>query len=84
MTCKWNFTLKCHLDGTVTRHNARIVGSHMICQTYCIDYTKAFSSIVCIHAISVLLSLVFNKTGLSINCMAPLPFSTVIWMSMLF
>ena len=59
VTCRWVFTLKYHPDGTVARHEARLVARGFT-QAHGIDYTETFSPVVRMNSICVLLSLVIN------------------------
>ena len=58
--CKWVFTIKYHLDGTIARHKARLVARGFT-QAYGIDYTKTFSPVVRLNSVRVLLSLAINQ-----------------------
>ena len=57
--CKWVITLKCHLDGTIAPHKARLVARGFT-QAYDIDYTETFSLVFPLPSVHVLLSLVVN------------------------
>ena len=45
VTCKWVFTLKHHLDGTVACHKCRLIANGFT-QAHGIDYTETFSPVV--------------------------------------
>ena len=60
VTCKWVFTIKYHLDGTIARHKARPV-AHGFTQAYGIDHTETFLPIVRLNSVHVLLFLAINQ-----------------------
>ena len=60
VTCKWVFTIKYHLEGTIAHHKARLVARGFT-QVYVIDYTETFSPIVRLNFVRVLLSLAVNQ-----------------------
>ena len=57
--CKWLFTMKHKVDGSVERFKARLVAKGYT-QTYEVDYQEIFSSMARVNTIQVLLSLVVN------------------------
>ena len=58
--CKWVFTMKYHVDGTIERYKARHVAKGYI-QTYGIDYSKTISSVAKIDTIRVIFSIAANN-----------------------
>ena len=58
--CKWVFTIKYHLDGTIARHKARLVARGFT-HAYDIDYTETLSSVVRLNSVHLLLSLAVNQ-----------------------
>ena len=60
VTCKWVFILKYHLDGTISRHKARMVARGFT-HEYGIHYTKTFSHVIPLTSIHVLISLALNQ-----------------------
>ena len=60
VTCKWVFTIKYHLNGTIACRKARLVARGFT-QAYGIDYTKTFFLVVYLNSVCVLLSLVVNQ-----------------------
>ncbi|TYK30613.1 Cysteine-rich RLK (receptor-like protein kinase) 8 [Cucumis melo var. makuwa] len=58
--CKWMFTLKYKVDGTIDRHKVRLAVKRFT-QTYEIDYSETFSPVAKLSTIRVLLSIAVNK-----------------------
>jgi len=57
--CKWVFTIKHKVDGSVERYKARLVTKGFT-QTYGMDYEETFAPIAKMNSIRVLLSIVAN------------------------
>ena len=59
VSCRWVFTIKYNPDGTVNHYKARLVASGFS-QVQGIDYEEAFSPVVCLNSIRILLSMAVN------------------------
>ena len=57
--CKWVFTIKYRLDGSLERYKARLVAKGFTL-TYDIDYLETYAPIAKLNTMRVLLSLVAN------------------------
>ena len=57
--CRWVYTMKYFLDGSIKRLKARLVAKGYT-QTYDVDYAKTFSPIAKISSIQILISLATN------------------------
>uniref|UniRef100_A0A2N9GH48 Integrase catalytic domain-containing protein n=1 Tax=Fagus sylvatica TaxID=28930 RepID=A0A2N9GH48_FAGSY len=57
--CRWVFTVKQNLDGTVDRLKARLVAKGFT-QTYGLDYTETFSPVAKLNSIRIIISLAAN------------------------
>ena len=57
--CKWVFTVKYNLVGSLERYKARLVAKGFN-QTYDIDYSETFASIAKLNTVRVLLSIASN------------------------
>jgi hypothetical protein len=57
--CRWVFTVKQNLDGTVNRLKPRLVAKGFT-QTYGLDYTETFSPVAKLNSIRIIISLAAN------------------------
>ena len=60
MGCKWVFTIKCKVDGSIERYKIRLVAKRFT-PTYSIDYQKTFTPVAKINSIQIVLSLTVNS-----------------------
>lgn len=78
--CKWIFSLKYRLDGSIVYHNARLVALDFA-QAYGIDYMETFSPVVWLNFIWVLLSSEVHRDWSLHNWTCLMSSSMVAWIS---
>ena len=61
VTCRWVYTVKYRVDGTIDRYKARLIARGFT-KTNGVDYTETFSPVARLNSIRVLLSVAINNS----------------------